>query len=420
MNVNAILMGSLAIIAIFCIFSCGCTTTEEVQPSSEDIGAIVEANNRFAFDLFSTLSDDERNEGKNIFFSPYSISTALALTYEGAEGETADEISTVLHFPEDKSILREGYRGLIADINSGDPAFTLSTANALWAEQTYTFLPEYISHAEDYYAAEVENMDFITAPEESRQTINAWVEDKTQDRIKDLIPAGTIDPLTRLVITNAIYFKGTWVLQFDENLTTEAEFTNANGETVTVDMMQRTDEDAIYNYTETDSLQILKMPYEHEETKSLSMLVILPKSNNIHVAEEILGNGELSDAVEGMKEEQVEIYFPKFSLECEYSLPETLSAMGMPTAFGPDADFSGMDGTHNLFISDVIHKAFVEINEEGTEAAAATAVVMKLTAVMDEEPIPVFRADHPFVFMITDDENGNVLFIGRVADPTAE
>jgi serpin B len=423
MNTKSMVPGLLAILVLSCILACGCTTTsmpaEEGQPSPGDTGTVVEANNRFACDLYQALGDDESNAGKNIFFSPYSISTALALTYEGAEGETADEIRSVLYFPEDKSSLREDYRDLIDETNEGDDAYTLRIANALWVETTHPLLPGYLAVAEDYYGANAENMDFINAPDASRLTINRWVEEQTEELIKDLIPAGAINSLTRLVITNAIYFKGTWVLQFDENLTSESEFTTLQGDTVTVDMMQRTDEDARYHYTETDTLQILKMPYEHGDTKSLSMLALLPKTNDIGAAEDALGTDDLADAIDGMEEEQVQVYFPKFTLECDYLLTDTLPAMGMPTAFGPGADFSGLDGTRELFISDVIHKAYVEVNEEGTEAAAATAVVFAKGVAVEEEPVPVFRADHPFIFMIVDDDNGNVLFMGRFAEPVA-
>ena len=261
-------------------------------------------------------------------------------------------------------------------------------------------------------------MDFISAPEESRQTIHGWVEDQTEDRIKDLIPEGAITPFTRLVITNAIYFKGTWVLQFDENKTQKATFRTEGDGSVTVDMMQRTDEEAFYSYVETEDLQVLRMPYEHESGKSLSMLVLLPKDNDIATAETVLGTTELADAVASMETRQVEVFFPKFTLETIYFLPDTLGAMGMPTAFSSDADLSGMDGTQNLFISGVIHKAFVEVNEEGTEAAAATGVIVG-RAVAVEKPVPVFRADHPFIFLITDNETGNLLFMGRMSDPTA-
>lgn len=421
-----IMRGSLAALVLLCILACGCTTTSlptvEEDPSPADIADtadVVETNNRFARDLYHALEAEDSNAGQSLFFSPHSISTALALTCEGARGDTADEIRSVLHFPENNTALREGYRALIDDINRGDGAYTLRTANALWAEKTHPFLPGYISVAEDSYGSEVENLDFIHAPDASRLTINRWVEERTEDLIKNLIPAGAITSLTRLVITNAVYFKGTWALQFDESLTAEADFTTLQGETVTIEMMQRTGEDARYTYTETETLQILKMPYEHEGTGSLSMLVLLPNENDITAAEEALGTQELADAIAEMEATRVDVYFPKFSLECDYMLTDTLPAMGMPTAFGPGADFSGLDGTRELFISDVIHKAFVEVNEEGTEAAAATAVVFGKSAAVEEEPVPVFLADHPFVFMIVDGEHDTVLFMGRVADPGA-
>ena len=422
MKKQAFLKGAAVCLVLACTFFAGCTAPDDgpaaIPAVPEYTDAVASANTLFAYDLYLTLNSDEKYAEQNIVFSPYSISTALALTYEGAKGTTADEIRSVFYFPANDTVRQEGYAGIIAGLNSPDAAYSLSTANALWAEETYPFLPAYIGTAEDYYAAEVRNMDFINAPEASRQTINRWVEDQTEDKIKNLIPAGTIDPLTRLVITNAVYFKGTWVLQFDEDDTHPASFRTGSGNVVTVDMMQRTDEDALYSYTDTEDLQILRMPYEHESGKALSMLVLLPKGDDINAAENALGTTALADAVASMESEQVRVYFPKFTLETTYSLPETLGAMGMSTAFGPGADFSGMDGTHDLFISDVIHKAFVDVNEEGTEAAAATAVVMKLTAV-EEDPVPVFRADHPFIFLVTDDETGNLLFMGRVADPTA-
>ncbi|KAF1077505.1 serpin family protein [Methanogenium sp. MK-MG] len=438
MKKQAFLMGAVVCIILVCTFFAGCTapddgpvktpaetpvatpvTTPVVTPVAAGSTAdVVEANTLFAYDLYHTLSSDYQYVDQNIFFSPYSISTTLALTYEGAKGTTADEIRSVFHFPVNDTVRQDGYAGLIAGLNSPDAAYTLQTANALWAEKTNPFLPAYIETAEHYYAVEVRNMDFTSAPEASRQTINRWVEDQTEDRIKDLIPAGAIDSLTQLVITNAVYFKGTWVLQFDENNTRPAEFRSEGGEYVTVDMMQRTDEDARYAYAETADLQILRMPYEHESGKALSMLVLLPKDGEITTAEAALGTTEFADAVASMETKQVEVFFPKFTLETTYSLPGTLKAMGMPTAFGDGADFSGMDGTRELYISGVIHKAFVDVNEEGTEAATATGVVLAGKGMMEEDPVPVFRADHPFVFLITDDETGMLLFMGRVADPT--
>ncbi|HNJ81961.1 MAG TPA: serpin family protein, partial [Methanoregulaceae archaeon] len=240
----------------------------------------------------------------------------------------------------------------------------------------------------------------------------------TEEKIRDLLPDGSIDPRTRLVITNAIYFKGTWVKQFNESTTTEEDFLTGDGTIVRVPMMQRTDKDAIYRYGETGTLQVLGMPYESGSGRQLSMLVLLPKSGNLATFEQSLDVTGLSELQQNLSSQRVNVSFPKFSMETKYSLPGALSAMGMPTAFTPDADFSGMDGKRDLFIDDVIHQAFVEVDEEGTEAAAATAVVIRMTSLHLEEPVPVFRADHPFIILIQDDETGNILFMGRVMDPS--
>lgn len=420
---------ALAALAVFCIFSAGCTgmapehpvpsTTvmpTAAGPASAAAGAVADATTQFACDLYSQLAADPGNAESNLFFSPFSLSSALAITYEGARGTTADEIRSVLHFPDDSAILREGFLDINAELNAGDASYTLRTANALWAEKTYGFLPAYISTAETWYGAKTTNLDFITAPDESRGTINRWVEEQTEDKIKDLLPAGSITPITRLVITNAIYFKGDWVLQFDKNLTQEADFKVAPGNTVRVPMMERTDEEARYMYAETDELQLLGMPYEHGNGKKISMVVLLPKGDDLSLIESALDAQYLSTVQASATSRHVRVWFPKFTLETKYSLPETLGSMGMPTAFTAAADLSGMDGTRNLFISDVIHQAFVDVNEEGTEAAAATGVVVSLSAA-PAEPVPVFRADHPFLFIIWDDETGNILFMGRFVAP---
>ena len=394
------------------------TTVPTAGPGeiSGSAGKVVDANSIFAFDLYNKLAGGSGPD-ENIFFSPYSISSAFALVYEGAKGDTASEINSVFHFPGEIQELRDGFSEINSGINAGDPEYELSVANALWAEKTYSFLDDYIKNAKDYYSADTTNLDFINQPEESRLTINKWAEDETHEKIKDLIPQGMIDPMTRLVITNAVYFKGDWVKQFDINNTHEADFTTASGKSVTVDMMQRTDEDAVFGYMENDDLQMLKMPYDHDSGKELAMYVILPKDNDLKAVEENLDAFRLSELKTSLNTEEVKVFFPKFKLETEYSLSGTLADMGMPAAFSDKADFSGMDGTESLSISDVVHKAYVDVNEEGTEAAAATAVVMRLTAVVDEEPVPVFLADHPFIFLIEDTEDGNILFMGKVSDP---
>jgi serpin B len=420
----------LAVVVLGCVLLAGCSTPsddggQQTPPPTTGGGAyVVEddvtwSNNQFAADLYRELAAAPANSGKNIFFSPFSISSALAITYEGARGTTADEIRSVFYFPQDNTVLREGYKTIDAGLNAGDPAYELSTANALWAEQSYAFLPEYIRVARDYYGADATNMDFLNQPDPSRVTINQWVEDQTNDKIKDLLPLGSITGDTRLVITNAVYFYGTWVKQFEKDETEEVDFRVSDSKTVTVEMMQRTDDEAVFGYAETDTLQVLSMPYEGEDDAALFMLVLLPKGNDLVAVEAVLDEDQLAGLKGELVQKEVKVYFPKFRLETEYSLPSALAAMGMPTAFTDSADFSGMDGKTDLFITGAFHKAFVDVNEEGTEAAAATGIVAGLGMAPVTEPIPVFKADHPFIFLIQDEDSGAILFLGRVTDPTA-
>jgi serpin B len=426
-NIIGLVLGAAAIIVIL-VAGCVAPDTgpgkpgpagEEVTPvipSPESEARIVEANNRFAFDLYSQLADDPGNKGKNIFFSPFSISAVFAIAGEGARGHTAEEIRAVFYFPENATVQREGYATIISGINRGASEYILKTANALWAEQAYPFLPEYVSTAERYYDANTTNLDFENHPEESRITINNWVGEQTEDRIKDPFSPGAINPDTTLVITNAIYFKGTWVKQFDPEKTTEEDFTTGSGEIVQVPMMQRRDGEAIFGYAETGTLQALSMPYTSDDEHTLSMLVILPKNSDLETVESSLDVDTLEKLRQSLVSRQVGVYFPNYTMETRYSLPGTLAEMGMPTAFTDQADFSGMDGIGGLFISRVIHQAFIEVNEEGTEAAAATVGVMVPSSAIQ---VPVFRADHPFIFLIQDDETGNILFMGRVSNPKA-
>jgi serpin B len=380
---------------------------------------VVAANNRFAEDLYQQFAHDPQYTGSNIFFSPFSLSSALAITYEGARGTTADEIRSVFNFPSDNTTLREGFSHVNAGINSRNALYNLSTANALWAENNYPFLRDYIRTAGQWYSANVTNLDFIGQPEASRQTINTWVANRTNDKIQNLLPSGSIDAATRLVITNAVYFKGAWVKQFDANDTQDADFNISPQKTVSVKMMQRTDESAVYPYAETSDLQVLSMPYASGNGSGLSMIVLLPKNDSLVAAENALDPQNLSALEQSFSSRRVMVYFPKFKLDAQYQLSGTLAAMGMPTAFTGSADFSGMDGNRDLYISDVVHKAYIDVNEEGTEAAAATGVVFWASAIGpgNEEPIPVFRADHPFLFLIQDNDSGAIIFAGRIDNP---
>lgn len=375
------------------------------------ISAIINANNQFALDLYSKL----RKEEGNIFFSPSSISLALAMTYEGARGQTAEEIGSVFHFPKDDAIRRSAFAALHHQLNRESVKYELRTANALWIQSGFPLLPEYLDIIKKYYGGKAANVDFAGAAEEARQIINSWVEDKTNNKIRDLFPPGSLSPLMRLVLTNAIYFQGTWVKQFDESDTREEDFRISEEKTVKVPLMRRTDREAIFNYAETEELQILEMLYEGEE---LSMLVLLPKNKALSSLEESLTLERLNQWKSGLREQRVKVFFPKFTFTSKYPLSAKLKEMGMPSAFTPGAaDFSGLDGTKNLFIHTVVHQAFVEVSEEGTEAAAATGVGIGITSVGPR--IPVFRADRPFLFMIRERSTGKILFLGRVVNPAA-
>ena len=388
------------------------TKADDSKATPEGVIEVVNSNNQFAFDLYLKLKDDPKYIESNIFFSPYSISVALGMTYEGAKGGTAEEIQSVFYFPEDKNIRQPSFAKIYNQINKVDKKYELHTTNALWAQKDYKFLEDYMNTIQRYYAGKVTNLDFVNDTENSRITINKWVEEQTNNKIKDLIPQGVLDSLTRLVLTNAIYFKGMWVKQFDKEDTIEEDFRISPDKTIKVPMMRLTGEEAIFNYAETEELQILEMLYDGEE---LSMLILLPKENDLKSLEESLNLEKLSELINSLGEQQVDVYIPKFKFETKYFMDKVLKEMGMPTAFSMDADFSGMDGTDWLFIKQVIHQAFVEVNEEGTEAAAATGVVMELKAIM---PGAVFKADHPFIFAIQERESCNILFLGRVINPT--
>ncbi len=369
---------------------------------------VIEANNRFAINLYSQYKSEEGN----IFFSPFSISTAMAMVYEGAEGKTAKEIKSVFGFPKYDNSRRNQYSDLLSEINKKDKEYALKTANALWAEQDFHFLDEYLTTVEKYYGGKTTNLDFKNEPDASRLIINNWVEDKTNDKIKDLLPEDSIHPLTRLVLTNAIYFKAKWLIQFDADKTSDEYFRVNPDKSIKVPMMQPTSQKSTFNYTQNKDLQILEMPYAGED---LSMLILLPLDDDIEALENSFTIEKLTEWKKSLRKRRVKIYIPKFKFETKYFMIYTLSNLGMPTAFTDSADFSGMTGTNELKIDKVIHQAFIEVNEEGTEAAATTAVVMGIKS--KKPSTPIFKADHPFIFIIQQNETGNILFMGRVNNP---
>lgn len=399
-------------------------------PKADDTNAtqygtqeVVNAVNQFAFDLYYQL---EQSETGNIFYSPYSIFSALAMTYEGAKGETAEEMESVLHFPE-VDTLRANFAAIYNNINKEDKEYELKTGNALWVQQDYPFLDDYLNIVERYYGGKAVNVDFVREPEKSIQTINSFIEEQTNGKIKDLIPEGAINELTRLVLTNAIYFKGTWEWEFDKSDTKEKDFKITPKEVVKIQMMHMDPDKTEFNYAELEKLQILELPYKGE---NISMLILLPKQGETYdyETEEIivynytLGDIELSaeklnEYKAHMKKTKLDsISVPKFEFDTKYFMKEVLSAMGMHSAFSSDADFSGIDGKRNLFINQVIHQAYVNVDEEGTEAAAATAVGMVETAM--PRNMKIFNADHPFIFIIQEKETGAILFLGKVVNPT--
>ena len=395
------LSGSLAILVVGLLFLFSIVF-------AQDVSSIINANNQFAFELYSKY----KSRDGNIFFSPYSISTALAMTYEGARGKTADEIQSVFHFPKDDSQRRESFLRINNQINKKDKKYELLTANALWAQKDYAFLEDYFKLIENYYGGKATNLDFINETEASRLTINNWVEKQTNDKIKDLIPS--LDPLTYLVLTNAVYFKGFWLMQFDKKDTKDEDFRVAPGNTIKTPMMHLSGKEANFNYGETDKLQILELPYEGQD---LSMLIILPKGDDLGTIEDSLTAEQLVVWKSILHKEELVVSLPKFKFETKYFMGDDLKEMGIATAFQEGvADFSGMTGQRDLFISEVIHQASVDVNEEGTEAAAATAVLTLGSSM--PKPVNIFKADHPFIFVIQERETGNILFVGRVSDPT--
>ncbi|HME54288.1 MAG TPA: serpin family protein [Candidatus Lokiarchaeia archaeon] len=383
--------------------------TEGTGATTGCISSIVDANNQFALDLFSSIKNGTSG---NIFFSPYSIFVAFAMAHEGARGQTAAEIQSVFHFPTDNAILRSSLEALSNKLNEKDANYILRIANALWVQKNYTLLNEFLAVIEKYYAGNATNVDFSGANEQTRQTINAWVENKTNNKITDLIPEGQLVPLTVLLLTNAIYFNGTWVKQFNENETRNENFKVSENQTVEVPMMSCNDTRATFNFAQEANLQILEMPYLGGNQ---SMLVLLPKDGNLASLEDSLTLKKLNQWRSELFGQRVNVYFPRFDFTTRYNLNENLKEMGMPTAFLHEAaDFSGIDGTRNICIGSVIHKANVNVNEKGTEAAAATAVVF--TALCSQNF--VFHADHPFMFMIQDRTTGIILFMGSVVNPT--
>lgn len=370
---------------------------------------IARDNTLFALDLYNQL---KMTDG-NLFFSPFSIFTALAMTWAGARENTAVQMAETLHFTEKPAQFHRAIGDLISQLNAvqKETDVELSIANAIWAQKGYQFLDEFFRIVQQSYQADLKQVDFSSAAESARQAINAWVEQQTNGKIKDLLPPKVLNALTRLVLVNAIYFKGFWDNQFKSRDTREMEFWLLTEVAVKVPMMHQEHQ---FGYWENDWLQIMEMPYKEE---SLSLIVLLPKEKTgITDLEQKLNFENMMAWQSRLRKRKVIVFFPKFKIESQFSLGQTLALMGMPDAFDPElADFSAMVGQKELYISAVIHKAFLEVNEEGSEAAAATGVVVSVTSIAPSPPI--FKADHPFVFFIRDNKSQSILFLGRVLNP---
>lgn len=384
---------------------------EKVNQTSA-MASISTSNTAFALELLRTLS--QANPAGNIFVSPLSISSALAMVYLGAKGDTAAQMAQALSFRPGEGVHAD-FQTLNSEINAPSASYILRLANRLYGENTSNFLTEFIESTRKHYQADLKSVDFIGASEDCRAEINTWVEEQTENKIKDLLKPGTVSSMTRLALVNAIYFKGSWMKKFDAAVTKEMPFNVERNETKPVQMMYQMKK-LYYNYVPELGLQILGLPYVDEE---LSMYILLPEetsagSKGVHEIENKLTQENLDEWTSNMEFVDVHVHLPKFKLEEDYELNEPLARMGMTDVFcSAKADLSGMNGEGGLFLSTVAHKAFVEVNEEGTEAAAATAGIASFCMFREEH----FTADHPFLFFIKHKATNSVLFLGRFISP---
>ena len=340
------------------------------------------------------------------------------MTYAGAAGETEKQMAQVLHFGLPQERLHPALQSLRDSSWPANPSqgFQLRVANRLWGQRGFTIQPAFQQTLRTNFGAELQPLDFAMQPDAARNTINDWVAQETSQKIRDLIAPGVLNSMTRLVLTDAIYFKGTWTDEFQKRGTKDAPFQVAVDQQVTVPLMQQTDD---FKYAEIEDGQILDLPYGGQ--RELSMVVLLPKqADGLVKLESRLSSENMQTWLKGMRSREVRVFLPRFTLTSQFRLRETLESLGMTLAFAPgQADFSGISSEQDLYISAVIHKAFVDVNEQGTEAAAATAVAIAPTsALIPQEPV-LFRADHPFVFLIRDNRSGSILFLGRVMNPKA-
>lgn len=375
---------------------------------------VVRGNNEFALDLYSHLA---RSGASNVSFSPLSISSGLAMTFAGARGQTEQEMANVLRFAGGQDALHVAFSKLNEQIFAGENSgYKIRASNRLWGQQGYQVGPEFLELLRTRYGANLEQLDFGGQPELACQKINQWVRDQTAGKITNLISPDALNEVIRLLLTNAIYFKGDWTRKFDKAATKGDSFHLGSLKKVEVQMMRQ---QADLAYGRVGGVQVLELPYGNRD---LSMVVLLPNDiGGLSKLEAALSVSNVDKWVAALLPHAVNVFLPKFRLTKQFALAGVLKSMGMATAFDTTtADFSGIKDMGacilpTLCISEVIHKSFVEVNEKGTEAAAATAVMTGYVSA--PPPVPVFRADHPFVFMIRHNESGSILFMGRVVNP---
>jgi len=431
------------------VFSTGCavlnpTETDEVDPTEEtesgvpskpgiqmsslqrdlalevtdaQIQALAEGNTAFALDFYNQI----RGEDGNIVYSPFSISVALAMTMAGSVGTTETAMMEALRMSLPVDVVYPAYDALLLAIQNSEASgsedmegspFSLNIANSIWGQSGFSFKEPFLNTLAQYFGAGIYTVDYVQAPEAARETINAWVEDETMDKIKNLIPEGAIDQLTRLVLTNAIYFNGSWYYPFDEAGTTAMPFNLPDGTQTDVDMMALTGEHLMY--ATGDGYQVVQLPYMSND---FAMTLIVPDLGNFDTVEGDLTAEAYAEMIQGLEYKLVDLQMPKYDFESNINANDVLIALGMGEAFNPGlADFSGMTDEDKLFISDVLHKATITVDENGTEAAAATAVIMKVTAAMPEDALSLVL-DRPFIFFIEHQPTGSILFMGRVVEP---
>ncbi|GAB4310240.1 serpin family protein [Pseudothermotoga elfii] len=369
-------------------------------------GIVQDSSNLFGVDLYKVLSE----KPGNIFFSPFSISSAFAMTYIGADSDTAQQMKNVLHFDLDDEMLLSNFSQLITSLNQSNENYQLSVANSMWLQEGYPFLKEFVEQIQKYYQSWINYVDFANHKDEAREEINKWIEANTNNKIIDLIKPDDIDSLTRLVLTNAIYFKGLWLNPFDPSSTRKESFHISKNEKKEIDMMFK---NIIANYTEDSSVQVLELPYAKNK---ISMIIVLPKEDkDLGQIEKNISLDLFKKWRSSLKPTEVNVHIPKFKTECRFNLKQTLMSMGIVDAFTDAADFSKMDGTKMLKIKDVIHQSFIEVYEEGTQAAAATATIVNIK-IAPKKPVE-FRANRPFIFFIYDSTYDLILFIGRLINP---